>query len=119
MQEGQRPRWYNKNCCKMENSDKQTPSTPNYTNPNKPVKSEAPPDPSNTSHIGQQVEQGVISKKEGISEQSGKWEDRQESDIPATGINEAAEKYIKDPSPEEVNHEEREDEADKLMGGRE
>ncbi len=101
----------------MESSDKQTPSTPNYTNPNNPVRSEAPPDPSNTSHIGQQVEQGVISKKEGISEQSAKWEDSQEADVPTSQIDPAAEKYIKDPSPEEVNHEEREDEADKLIGG--
>lgn len=101
----------------MESSDKQTPSTPNYTDPHNPVKSEAPPDPSNTSHIGQQVEQGVVSKKEGISEQSAKWEDRQESDIPGTGISEEAEKYIKDPSPEELNYEEREDEADRLLDG--
>lgn len=39
---------------------------------------EAPPDPSNTSHIGQPIEQGVIKKKEGISEQSAEWENSQE-----------------------------------------
>lgn len=39
-----------------------------------------PADPSNTSHIGQRVEQGVISKKEGITEQSSKWEDKPERD---------------------------------------
>jgi hypothetical protein len=40
------------------------------TNPNNSVGDETPVDPSNTSNIGQKVETGVVSKKEGISEQS-------------------------------------------------
>jgi hypothetical protein len=102
----------------MENENNSMSSNPNYTNPNNPRKSEAPVDPSNTSDIGQKVEQGVISKREGISEQSAKWEDDQESDIPKNSIIDPEEEnLIKDPSPEEVNHEEREEEADKLMAG--
>jgi hypothetical protein len=86
------------------------------TNPNNPRKDEAPVDPSNTSNIGQKVETGVVNKKEGISEQSAEWEDIQERGVPKEGlINSNAERYIKDPSPEEVNHEEAEDDADKLM----
>ncbi len=84
------------------------------TNPNNPGRDEAPVDPSNTSNIGQKVETGVVSKKESISEQSAEWEDIQERGIPAQSIDKEAEKYIKDPSPEEVNHEDFEDEADKL-----
>jgi hypothetical protein len=90
----------------------------NLTNPNNPRKDEAPVDPSNTSNIGQKVETGVVSKKEGISEQSTEWEDIQERGLPGEGIIDArAERYIKDPSPEEVNHEEAENEADRLMDG--
>ena len=51
---------------------------PNVTNPNDPGKEQAPVDPSNTSDVGQKVEQGVIDIKKGISEQSGEWEDKQE-----------------------------------------
>lgn len=77
---------------------------PNVTNPNNPGKDQAPVDPSNTSNIGQRVEQGVIDTKEGISEQSSEWEDRQERTIPQNGgINSKAESYIKDPSPEEMD----------------
>lgn len=77
---------------------------PNVTNPNNPGKDQAPADPSNTSNIGQRVEQGVIDTKEGISEQSSEWEDKQERTIPQnSGINSKAESYIKDPSPEEMN----------------
>ncbi|MDB5247229.1 MAG: hypothetical protein JWQ40_1623 [Segetibacter sp.] len=80
---------------------------PNVTNPVNPGKDQAPVDPSNTSNLGQRVEQGVIQTKEGISEQSAEWEDRQERDIPKnTGVSEKAESYIKDPSPEEMNKEE-------------
>ncbi len=85
------------------------------TNPNNPVGHETPVDPSNTSNIGQKVETGVVSKKEGISEQSAEWEDIQERGVPAQNISNEAERYIKDPSPEEVNHEDIEDETDKLM----
>lgn len=38
--------------------------------PSKSHDGKAPEDPSNTSHIGQRVEQEIITKKEGISEQS-------------------------------------------------
>ena len=86
------------------------------TNPNNPArKDEAPVDPSNTSDIGQKVETGVVSKKAGISEQSAEWEDIQERGIPAQAVESASERYIKDPSPEEVNHEDAENEADDLM----
>lgn len=44
--------------------------------PSKSHDGKAPEDPSNTSHIGQRVEQEIITKKEGISEQSSKWEDQ-------------------------------------------
>lgn len=75
---------------------------PNVTNPNNLGKDQAPVDPSNTSNIGQRVEQGVIDTKGGISEQSGEWEDKLERTIPQKdGINSEAENYIKDPSPEE------------------
>jgi hypothetical protein len=76
---------------------------PNSTNPNNPEKTEAPVDPSNTSSIGLKVEQGVIDTKKGISEQSSKWEDRQERDIPAGSDTGSSERYLKEPSPEEIN----------------
>ena len=75
---------------------------PNVTTPNNPEKGQAPVDPSNTSGIGQKVEQGDIDTKEGISEQSSEWEDRQERGIPANDTN-RAKTYLKDPSPEENN----------------
>ena len=98
----------------MEN-EKGFTENAHLTNPNNPDVNEAPVDPSNTSNIGQKVETGVVSKKEGISEQSAEWEDVQERGIPSEAISSEAEKYIKDPSPEEVNHEEAEDEADRTM----
>ena len=61
-------------------ADKIAGIDPNVTNPNHPGKDQAPVDPSNTSSIGQKVEQGVIDTKEGISEQSNEWEDKQERD---------------------------------------
>lgn len=76
---------------------------PNITNPNNPGKDQAPVDPSNTSDIGQKVEQGVIDTKEGISEQSSEWEDRQERGIPTDSGTNRSENYLKDPSPEENN----------------
>ena len=64
--------------------------------------SQAPADPSNTSHIGQRVEQGIISKDEGITTQSSEWEKLQDEGKTGSNlIDEKAEKYIKDPSPEE------------------
>ena len=44
--------------------------------PSKSHDGKAPEDPSNTSHIGQRVEQEIISKKEGITTQSSEWEDK-------------------------------------------
>jgi hypothetical protein len=76
---------------------------PNVTNPNNPGKDQAPVDPSNTSDVGQKVEQGVVDTKEGISEQSSEWEDKDERGIPTRAENNRAESYLKDPSPEEYN----------------
>jgi len=76
---------------------------PNRTNPNNPRKDQAPVDPSNTSDVGQKVEQGVIDTKEGISEQSSEWEDEQERSIPGSLPEDHKKTYIKDPSPEENN----------------
>ena len=44
--------------------------------PSKSHDGKKPEDPSNTSHIGQRVEQEIISKKEGINLQSSEWEDK-------------------------------------------
>lgn len=78
---------------------------PNVTNPDNLEVNQAPVDPSNTSNIGQKVEQGVIDIKEGISEQSSEWEDKLERNIPLHGgISDKAEHYLKDPSPEEMDH---------------
>ncbi len=79
---------------------------PNKSNPNNPKQeNQAPPDPSNTSSIGQKVEQGVAGIKEGLSEQSNEWEDKQERGIPVHTETNKAESYIKKPSPEEMNTE--------------
>ncbi|WP_018616077.1 hypothetical protein [Segetibacter koreensis] len=81
---------------------------PNVTDPDNPGIDQAPVDPSNTSNIGQRVEQGVISTKEGISEQSSEWEDSQERNIPkSSGISNKGENYLKNPSPEERNDSDR------------
>jgi hypothetical protein len=74
---------------------------PNVTNPNNPGKDQAPVDPSNTSSIGQKVEQGVIDTKVGISEQSSEWEDEQERNVKENAKVDRSESYIKNPSPEE------------------
>jgi hypothetical protein len=80
---------------------------PNVSNPNNPGdKNQAPVDPSNTSDVGQRIEQGVVDTKKGISEQSSEWEDRQERTIPHPATPDRAENYLKDPSPEEMNIEE-------------
>ena len=77
---------------------------PNISNPNNPLeKNQAPVDPSNTSSIGQRIEQGVVDTKKGISEQSSEWEDVQERTIPHPSTPDRVENYIKDPSPEEIN----------------
>ncbi|MCW3081099.1 hypothetical protein [Segetibacter sp.] len=75
----------------------------NITNPNNPGNDQAPVDPSNTSDVGQKVEQGVVDTKAGISEQSSEWEDMQERNIPPSTDETRVENYIKDPSPEENN----------------
>jgi hypothetical protein len=101
----------------MENDNSESfAQNANSTNPNNPSTDAAPVDPSNTSNVGQKVETGVASIKEGLSEQSSEWEDIQERGVPGKGlIDEEAERYIKDPSPEEVNHEDAQDEADKSI----
>lgn len=72
--------------------------TDNNTQP----KSDEPIDPSNTSDIGQNVSQGVISTKEGITEQSSQWENEQDSkDGKNTHLDPKAEQYLKHPSPED------------------
>ena len=76
---------------------------PNVTNPNHPGKDQAPVDPSNTSDVGQKVEQGVVDTKAGISEQSAEWEDEQERSLRTNSDTSRAKNYIKDPSPEENN----------------
>lgn len=76
---------------------------PNITNPNNPGKDQAPVDPSNTSSVGQKVEQGVVDTKAGISEQSGEWEDQKERGSAESRTGNRTEKYLKDPSPEENN----------------
>ena len=98
----------------MDN-DKGFTENAHLTNPNNPSPYEAPVDPSNTSNVGQKIETGVVSKKEGISEQSAEWEDIQKRGVPAQDISNEAERYIKDPSPEEVNYEDAEAESDELM----
>lgn len=94
----------------MDNEKRFTEGAP-FTNPNNPRNDAAPADPSNTSHIGKKIETGVVSKKDGISEQSAEWEDVQERGIPTEGISDEAEKYIKAPSPEEANNEDVEDDS--------
>lgn len=89
-----------------------------FNNPNNPQPNNAPPDPSNTSHIGQKVEQGVVSKQDGIRDQSAAWEDSQENPAGEALIDEKAERYIKDPSPEEHNIESDEADADELLDGK-
>lgn len=72
------------------------------TNPLAPGATAAPVDPSNTSHIGQNVEQGIISKTEGISEQSSKWEDTEERvEELHNPQSQQQEHYLNNPSPEE------------------
>lgn len=93
-------------------ADKIAGVDPNITNPNEPGKDQAPVDPSNTSSIGQKVEQGVINIKEGISEQSSEWEDEQERGVPDERGKNRSERYLKDPSPEENNIEEEQQKAD-------
>ena len=55
----------------MENN-----SNSKKVDPSKSHDGKAPEEPSNTNHIGQRVEQKIISKKEGITQQSSEWEDQ-------------------------------------------
>jgi hypothetical protein len=99
----------------MENNKTDSESK-NSFDPNNPDTNDVTPDPSNTSHIGQKVEQGIISKEDGITAQSSKWEESQEKN-PAGDplIDEKAERYIKSPSPEENKAE---PDAEELTGGK-
>jgi hypothetical protein len=63
-----------------------------------------PIDPSDTSNIGEKIETPIVKRDEGISQQSAEWEDKQERDVPNATIPSEAERYLKDPSPEEMNH---------------
>jgi len=84
--------------------DKRSGASPNVTNPTNSGQDQSPVDPSNTSNVGQSVEQGVVKIKEGISGQSSEWEDEQERSIPEnSGISDKGENYLKKPSPEELN----------------
>lgn len=76
---------------------------PNATNPNNPGKDQAPVDPSNTSNVGQKVEQGVVDTKAGISEQSTEWEDQEERSTRTNNETTRAENSAKNPSPEKNN----------------
>lgn len=72
-----------------------------------------PIDPSNTSEVGDKVETPIVSRDAGISEQSAQWEDAQErGGSTASIIPEEAERYIKNPSPEEMAHDENIDKKD-------
>lgn len=64
----------------------------NKVDPSKSHDGLPPADPSNTSHIGQRVEQEIISKTDGITEQSTQWEESED---------EKAAEYLKHPSPED------------------
>lgn len=72
-----------------------------HTNTINPQPDDAPIDPSNTSDIGERVEQGVISIHDGISEQSAQWEDIQERNIPNSIAGENSKDYKKNPSRKE------------------
>jgi hypothetical protein len=86
----------------MENTNHEKDVQPGKQDPTVSHGDKAPADPSNTSHIGQQVEQGIVSKTKGITEQSSEWEDKKERDTTGESlIIEKADKYLKDPSPEE------------------
>ena len=54
----------------------ETNSNSKKVDPTKSHDGKAPEDPSNTSHIGQRVDQEIISKKEGVTQQSSEWEDK-------------------------------------------
>ncbi len=61
-----------------------------------------PVDPSNTSHIGQNVEQGIIDTKEGITKQSSQWENEEDAADSSTSLfDKKADDYLKNPSPED------------------
>lgn len=68
-----------------------------------------PIDPSHTSQVGQKVEVPIVKRDEGISQQSAEWEDKQERTSTDSIIPAEAERYVKNPSPEEMNHEDNTD----------
>lgn len=62
----------------------------------------APEDPSNTNSVGKKVEQGIVDKRKGITEQSSEWEEKQDTNDSSNSlIPDEADKYIKNPSPED------------------
>lgn len=63
--------------------------------------SSVPIDPSNTSSIGDKVDQGVISIKEGISEQINEWEEKPSPLVSKQKDDGEVENYLKNPSPED------------------
>lgn len=65
-----------------------------------PAKDPMPTDPSDTGGIGQNEGQGIIKIKEGLSEQSAKWDDEVQKEK-IRDKEKAIENYIKHPSPEE------------------
>ncbi|WP_207497088.1 hypothetical protein [Aridibaculum aurantiacum] len=72
-----------------------------------------PIDPGQQSEVGLKIETPIVKRDEGISEQSAKWEDAQErGGIGESIIPEEAEQYIKDPSPEEMAHDDNKDKKD-------
>lgn len=74
---------------------------PNLTSSTNPSPRHEPVDPSNTSLIGQKVEQGIIDIKKGISEQSSEQEDNDERNNRKNIEINRSENYLKNPSPEE------------------
>lgn len=78
------------------NNDQESKKDPTIWHGDQP-----PADPSNTSHIGQKVEQEIVSKTEGITEQSNAEEDEETRNSNGESlISEEADKYIRHPSPE-------------------
>lgn len=77
---------------------------PNKNNPENPQPNAAPVDPSNTSDIGQRVEQGVISTHKSITDQSAEWEDKDEREVTANrSSNKPSDEEIKNKQPEELD----------------
>ena len=74
---------------------------------------EMPLDPSNTSHIGENAGIGVIGIQDHFTDQDNKWEDNMSGKSQL--FEGQAENYLKNPSPEEFNHDVERDNADDTM----